>query len=80
MARKLVFTIALLLSASSFTASAQNVTLESLMNEGYTVAGVIPSPAGPGVFLQKSQSLVVCFVAETPSSPTVATQYCKPVK
>jgi len=80
MTRKCVLLTALWLSAGSVAASAQNMTVQSLMNEGYTVAGVITSPAGPGVFLHKSQSLIVCFVAETPSSPTVATQYCKPVK
>jgi hypothetical protein len=80
MARKMELMIALLLSANPFAASADNMTVQSLMSEGYTVAGIIPSSAGPGVFLQKSQSLIVCFVAETPSSPTVATRYCKPVK
>jgi hypothetical protein len=79
MARKLVLMTALLLSASQ-VAAADNMTVQSLMNEGYTIAGIIPSSAGPGVFLQKSQSLIVCFVAETPASPTVATRYCKPVK
>lgn len=80
MARKLVLMIAFLLSASPITASAQTMTVQSLMNEGYTIAGVITSPAGPGVFLQNGHALIVCFVAETPASPTVATQYCKPVK
>jgi len=80
MPRNLALTIALLLSASRGAASAETMTAQSLMDEGYTVAGVIPSPAGPGVFLQKGHALIVCFVAETPASPTVATQYCKPVK
>jgi hypothetical protein len=80
MVRNLVLMIALLLSASGITVSAQNITVQSLMNEGYTVAGVMTSPAGPGVFLQKGNALLVCFVAEKPASPTVATQYCKPVK
>jgi hypothetical protein len=80
MVHNLVLMIALLLSASGITASAQNITVQSLMNEGYTVAGVMTSPAGPGVFLQKGNALLVCFVAEKPASPTVATQYCKPVK
>jgi hypothetical protein len=35
---------------------------------------------GGGVFLQKGNALVFCIVAETPTSPTVATKYCKPVK
>jgi hypothetical protein len=33
-----------------------------------------------GVFLQKNNALVVCFVAEKPGSAAVDTQYCKPVK
>jgi hypothetical protein len=80
MARNLVLMIALLLSASEITASAQNMPVQSLMNEGDTVAGVMTSPAGPGVFLQKGNVLLVCFDAEKPGSATVATQYCKPVK
>jgi hypothetical protein len=80
MARNMVLMITFLLSASQVTASAQNMTVQSLMNEGYTIAGVITSPAGPGVFLQNGHALLVCFVAETPGSSTVATQYCKPVK
>jgi hypothetical protein len=80
MLRKLTLMVVLLLSASEITASAQSMTAQSLLNEGYTVAGVITSPAGPGVFLQKGNVLFACFVAEQPGSPTIATQYCKPVK
>jgi hypothetical protein len=79
MMRKQVFILALMLSASH-TVSAQNMTVQSLLSEGYTVAGVISSPAGPGVFLQSGRALLVCFVAEEPGSSTVATRYCKPVK
>ena len=51
------------------------------MGEGYTVAGVTTSlKGGANVFLQKGNTLIVCFVAETPSAATVNTQYCKPVK
>jgi hypothetical protein len=51
------------------------------MDGGYTVAGVTQLPGGSGVFLQKGNALVFCDVAETtPTSPTVATKYCKPVK
>jgi len=56
------------------------MNVQSLMGDGYTVAGVVTSPAGPGVFLQKGNALVVCFVAEKPGSASVDTQYCKPVK
>jgi hypothetical protein len=51
------------------------------MDGGYTVAGVTQLPGGAGVFLQKGNALVFCDVAETtPTSPAVATKYCKPVK
>jgi hypothetical protein len=56
------------------------MNVQSLMSDGYMVAGVVTSPAGPGVFLQKNNALVVCFVAEKPGSAAVDTQYCKPVK
>ena len=71
---------ALALAATQTAVSAQTMNVQSLMGDGYTVAGVITSPAGPGVFLQKGNALVFRFVAETPTSPTVATKYCKPVK
>ena len=70
----------LALTATQMAGSAQPMNVQSLMGEGYTVVGVMPSPAGPGVFLQKSSTLVVCFVAEKPGSAAVDTQYCKPVK
>ena len=56
------------------------VTVTSLIADGYEVKGVIPSNAGPGILLQKDKSLVMCFVAETPESATIVTQYCKPVE
>jgi hypothetical protein len=81
MTRNLMLMIAFLLSASQVTASAENMTVQSLLNDGYTVAGVITTKVGlPGVFLQNGHALVVCFVSETPDSATIATQYCKPVK
>jgi hypothetical protein len=72
---------ALALAATQTAASAQTMTVQSLMGDGYTVAGVTQPPSGgAGVFLQKGTALVFCFVAETPDSPTVATKYCKPVR
>jgi hypothetical protein len=56
------------------------MTVSSLLRDGFTVVGVIPSQAGPGVFLKKENQLVVCFVSETKTSRSVATQYCKPVE
>jgi hypothetical protein len=55
--------------------------VQSLMDKSYTVAGITTSPTGgASIFLQKDNVLVYCFAAETPTSPTVATKYCKPVK
>jgi hypothetical protein len=72
---------ALALAATQTAASAQTVNVQSLMADGYTVAGVTQPPGGgAGVFLLKGNALVFCFVAETPDSPTVATKYCKPVR
>jgi hypothetical protein len=72
---------ALALVATQMGVSTQTMNVQSLMGDGYTVAGVTQPPGGgAGVFLQKGNALVFCFVVETPDSPTVATKYCKPVK
>jgi hypothetical protein len=79
--RNIAALVALALAASQTAASAQTMNVQSLMSDGYAVAGVTQPPGGgAGVFLQKGNALVFCFVAETPDSPTVATKYCKPVK
>ncbi len=70
----------LLLSASQTGASTKTPAMTVLMNDGHTVVGAVQSRAGLGVLLEKSTALFICFAAETPTSPTVATQYCKPVK
>ena len=57
-------------------ATAEDLSVASLLKEGYAVVGVVPSP---GLFLQKGAALILCFVAEKPGSATVATQNCKPV-
>lgn len=67
----------LLVAASAH--AADPATVDSLLAEGYTVVAAIPSPAGPGLFLQKGTALHSCFVAEKPGSPALATVYCKPV-
>lgn len=71
--------VALPLLAGGVSAWAQGMTVRSLLSSGFTIVGVIPSSAGPGIFLQKADKLIVCFVAETPKSADVATSYCKPV-
>jgi hypothetical protein len=79
--RNLAPLAALALAAAQTAASAQTMNVQSLMDNGYTIAGITQPPSGgAGVFLQKGNALVFCFVAETPDSPTVATKYCKPVK
>jgi hypothetical protein len=51
------------------------------MKEGYDLISTVRTTAGsPGLFLRKGTNLYLCFVAETPKSKTVATQYCKPVE
>jgi hypothetical protein len=69
-----------LLAVSQNGLSAQDVSVPPLPKEGHAAVGGFPSPAGPGPFLQKGDPLLVCFVAEKPSSPALVTRYCKPVK
>ena len=72
-----------MLIASHVAASAQNqkMSVQSLLNDGYAIAGITTSQTGGGlVYLQKGKTLMLCFVTETPSSAAVDSQYCKPVK
>lgn len=68
----------LLIAAPAFAQG--TVTVESLMKQGYDVVGVVPSNAGPGILLEDDDKLFMCFVSETPGSPDISTQYCKPVR
>ena len=71
----------LALNAAQTAVSAQTMNVQSLLGDGYTVVGVASPPAGgAGVFLQKGNALVFCFVTEKPGSAALDTQYCKPVK
>jgi hypothetical protein len=65
---------------ASVAVAEEAVTVQSLLKQQFIVTGAITSPIGPGVFLQKQDQLFLCFVVETPQSPTVATRYCKPVR
>ena len=67
-------------AAQAEDAAGSATTVGALLAHDFAVVGVIPSPAGPGVFLARKGELVVCFVAETKTSRSVATQYCKPVE
>ena len=78
---KRMIATAMVLSAFGGAAPAQEaVTVQRLLNQEFAVVGVVPSSAGPGLFLQKKDKMFFCVVAETPSSPAVATRYCKPVQ
>jgi hypothetical protein len=77
--------LASVLAAISAVASGQQmapaITVQSLLAQDYAVVGTTaPVGGGGGVYLQKKEKLYFCFVAETPSSTTVATRYCKPVE
>ena len=74
-----MMTVAAFLIAPAAVAQ-EAVTVQSLLKQQFAVAGAITSPIGPGVFLQKQDQLYLCFIVETPQSPTVATRYCKPVR
>jgi hypothetical protein len=73
------FALGGLLCIGSAASAAETTTVDTLLAEGYTVVAAVTSQIGPGVFLQKGQSLQLCFVSETPNSPAVTTRYCKPV-
>jgi len=60
--------------------AAEPASVTALLKQGYQIAGIVPSTVGPGIFLRKGDVLIACFVAETPSSQEITTQYCKPVR
>ena len=69
---------ALALLARQITVSGQSITV---LADGQPVAGITTLPTGgASIFLQKGTGLIYCFAAETPTSSTVATEYCKAVK
>jgi len=68
-----------LVGIGSMAFAAETTTVDTLLAEGYAVVAAVTSQIGPGVFLQKGQSLQLCFVSETPNSPALTTRYCKPV-
>jgi hypothetical protein len=41
------------------------ITVQSLLKDGFNIAGTVASPAGPGLFLQKDDQLYLCIVTET---------------
>ena len=62
-------------------AQSEKVTVSSLLAQDYAIAGTVSVPSGGGgLYLRKAAKLYFCFLTETPTSATVATQYCKPVE
>ena len=60
--RRYIAPLAVLVLAATQTAvSAQTMNVQSLMGDGYTVAGVVTSPAGPGVFPAEKQRAYCLF-------------------
>jgi hypothetical protein len=74
--------LGLVLASLGGAAVGQQVSVQSLLSQGFTVVGTAPSVSGGGVgvFLQNKDKLFYCLVAETSASTTVATRYCKPVQ
>lgn len=61
-------------------ANLETPTVRSLLRRDFAVVGAITSQAGPGLFLQNKDQLVLCFVSETKTSSSVTTRYCKSVE
>jgi hypothetical protein len=75
------FFAALLVALSCGAAQADDaVTVSALLHQGFDVVGVTQTSAGAGIFMRKADKMYACFASETPTSPTIATKYCKPVE
>ena len=61
-------------------ASAAEMTVKSLIGDGFTVVSSVMTAVGPGLFLQKADRLYLCFVTERRDTPVITTNYCKPVE
>jgi hypothetical protein len=71
--------VGMLVAISAPATAEENVTVQSLLNQDFTVVSTITTHVGSGLFLQKKDQLFVCFVVETQQSLTLNTLYCKPV-
>jgi hypothetical protein len=72
---------ALLIVLAPRWAQADEITVSTLLRDGFDVVGAVPTSTGaPGLFMRKADKLYACFVSETPNSPTLSTRYCKPVE
>jgi len=67
MRRNIVPLAVLALAATKTAVPAQTMNVQSLMGDGYTVAGVASPPAGgAGLFLQKGNMLVFVLSPRSP--------------
>jgi hypothetical protein len=75
------FFAALLVVLSCGAAQADDaVTVSTLLHQGFDVVAVTQTSAGAGIFMRKADKMYACFASETPTSPTIATKYCKLVE
>jgi hypothetical protein len=78
--KALVTAAATLLAAGTLSPRADDAdTVQSLLSKGYMVVSSFMSTIGPGLFLQKEDSLYLCFASEKPDTKELTTKYCKPV-
>ena len=68
----------MLLGATAAASAQGTVTIQSLIDQGFTVVqGFFNPNAGAVLFLQNGNKLFMCVATEGPDSLTTA--YCKPV-
>jgi hypothetical protein len=77
--RTLVIAAAMLIAAAPVARADEAETVQSLLSKGYMVVSAFMSTIGPGLFLQKEDSLYLCFASEKPDTKELTTKYCKPV-
>jgi hypothetical protein len=72
--------LALGILACGLARADDQISVASLLKQGFDVVGVTQTSAGAGVFMRKADKLIACFASETPASTTISTRYCKPVE
>ena len=76
----LVASLALVAVGMASARADDAATVQGLLGKGYMVVSSFMSTIGPGLFLQKEDSLYLCFVSEKPDTSELTTKYCKPVR
>ncbi len=77
--RAIAVLLGILLGSSAARADDQ-VSVASLLKQGFDIIAVTQTSAGAGIYMRKADKLIACFAAETPTSTTISTRYCKPVE